>query len=410
MKHFSNKNYLPIAVGSYFKTNTLMLQVIKLKLLVYNIFKVMILLLIFFSSIACNQNHEKENSGQKLVFSSSSPVIANGFEIKESATFQLLDCFSSRNQGQPTTRIVLSESPVDIQLLDADYQIRLPLQKIVCMSATHISFLDALDASEKIAGVGSADFIASKALLKRIKVGEVEDIAAGEHFRLEKLIALQPDAVFVSAGQGNTHEAIINAGIPVIPIGEYLENHPLGRAEWIKFFGVLTGKEKRAAIIFDSIKNEYNRLQALTANITDKPTVLSGKQYGGFWNLPGGRSYIAQFLHDAGATYLWNQNKETAGLSLDFETVFLNGINADFWRFLVYSNQPYTYEMLEAEDKRYADFKAFQTRNVITCNTFDKPYHQKGVVEPQIILADLISIFHPELLPHHQNQYYELLK
>jgi len=387
-----------------------MLEVIKLKLLDHNIFKALIILMILLPSTACKQNREKEDNGQKLVFSSSSPVIANGFEVKKTATIQLLDCFSSRNQSRPTTRIILSEHPVDISLFDADYHIRLPLQTIVCMSATHISFLDALDETEKITGIGSADFVASKALRKRIESGEVEDIATGEHFRLEQLIALQPDAVFVSAGQSTTHEALINAGIPVIPIGEYLENHPLGRAEWIKFFGVLTGKENRAAIIFDSIKNEYNRLQAMTANITDKPTVLSGKQYGGFWNLPGGRSYYAQFLHDAGATYLWSQNKETAGLSLDFETVFLKGINADYWRFLVYSNQPYTYEMLEAEDKRYTNFKAFQTRNVITCNTFDKPYYQKGVVEPQIILADLISIFHPELLPHHQNHYYDLLK
>ncbi len=359
---------------------------------------------------ACTQNFNKNSENQNLLFASSSPLIATGFEIKDSANIKVIDCWFPWNPSQKSLRFVLSKIPVDPKAYDANANIIIPLKSIVCMSATHVSFLDALNVTDKITGIGSAGFVASEYLQERIKTGEVEDIAAGDQFRLEKLIALKPDVVFVSAQRGSNHDAIINAGIPVIPVGEYLENHPLGRAEWIKFFGEFFEKAAEAEAIFDSIKSEYNRLQTLTVNITKRPTVLSGKQYGGFWNLPGGRSYFARFLHDAGATYIWSESKETTGLSLDFETVFLRGINADFWRFLVYSNQPYSYDMLLAEDNRYENFKAFQNRSVIVCNTFSKPYHQKGVMEPQIILADLINVFHPELLPYHENVYYELLK
>jgi iron complex transport system substrate-binding protein len=375
-----------------------------------NIHKPFLLLIIFLSSFFSCRNSFNENESEEFHFSSSNPVLANGFEIKVKDGKKTIDLYYPWQSGEVAKRLTLLSSPEQNENLTEGEFAVIPLNRVVCMSATHVSFLEALHETDKIVGVSSSGYVATAELQERIRLGKVKDIGAGDQFRLETLIDLRPDAVFISPQPGQSYQSLINAGITVIPVGEYLENHPLGRAEWIRFFGELFLKTREAEIVFDSIKNDYNQLKQLTSALTEKPLVLSGKQYGGFWNLPGGRSYFAQFIHDAGATYLWSDNDATAGLSLDFETVYLKGVNADFWRFLVYSNQPYSYEMLLAEDKRYEGFKAFQNKNVIVCNTYEKPYHQKGPLEPQIILADLISIFHPQLLPDHQNVYYQLLK
>jgi iron complex transport system substrate-binding protein len=173
--------------------------------------------------------------------------------------------------------------------------------------------------------------------------------------------------------------------------------------------GLLFGKENEATLIFDSISKEYENLKKLTQNVDQRPTVLSGKQYSGFWSLPGGQSYIARFIVDAGGNYLYADDSETGSKTLEFESVYEKGIEADFWRFLVYSPNEFSYDLLVQEDERYADFLALKNKNVFICNTLKSPYFQKGLLEPQIILADYIKILHPEILPHYQPVYYHLL-
>ena len=323
----------------------------------------------------------------------------------------MVEIFLPWDSLQAAKKFYLFDESTDYEYVPEDGTIiKTPVKSMVCLSATHLSFADALGLLSKITGVLSAGFVVSQEFQNLVKSGAIKEIGISDHFKLEQLIALHPEIVMVSPQAGQGFEPLINAGMNVVPNGDYLETTPLGQAEWIKFMGVFFKKENEANLIFDSIKTAYNNLKILTENVKYRPTVLSGKQYGGFWDLPGGKSFVAQFFHDAGARYIYENNPETGSHTLDFESVYAMGIDADFWRFLVYSNDDFTLESLRNEDLRYTDFKAYKENKVLVCNTLNKPFYQKGLLEPQIILADLIKIFHPELLPDYQNTYYELIK
>lgn len=343
-------------------------------------------------------------------FSISNPEIASGFRIKENGEIKLIEITNPADTSEVKQKIYL----VDIKGAHLDFndgkKIIIPVKNMVCLSASHLSFLDALGEMDKLIGVNSTEYVVSSKFQGLVESGKIKEIGVGDHFKLEELINLAPDIIMVSPQKGQSFTPLENAGLTIIPNGDYLESHPLGRAEWIKFMGILTGKELEAIQIFDSIKAAYIGLKKLTENVVSRPTVITGKQYGGFWNLSGGKSYESGFLNDAGADYLWAEDLGTGGIMLDFETVYDRGLNADFWRFLVFSQSEFTYQMLKDEDERYADFSAFKNKQVIVCNTFKKPFFQKGFLEPQVILADYIYIFHPRLLPDHENVYYELLK
>lgn len=370
--------------------------------------------LIFIMFISCKEITERDGKKHSnLIFdtySSSNPEIASGFQIMESGAVKLLEIFNSRDSTHSSQKFYLvKENDKNLHFQDGSTMI-VPIKRLVSLSASHLSFLDALDEIDLLIGVSSAEYVVSKKFKGLFESGKIKEIGIGDHFKLEELINLSPDAVMFSPQKGQSFKPLKNAGLTIIPNGDYLESDPLGRAEWIKFFGVLTGKEKEAIYIFDSISNEYNSLKKLAEDAILHPTVITGKQYGGFWNLSGGQSYEAQFLNDAGADYLWAENSSSGGIMLDFETVYGRGLEADYWRFLVYTQQDYTYEMLKDEDERYADFSAFKNKKVIVCNTLKKPFFQKGFLEPQVILADYIHIFHPSVLPQHQNVYYEIMK
>jgi iron complex transport system substrate-binding protein len=373
----------------------------------------LLFLLVLVVMVSCKdgkqKTEEKQNHGVTKS-TLSNPEIAQGFRVTKADEIRMVEIFSPGDSIHPNEKFYLVKhgqsklAPGDGKVIET------PVSRIVCLSASQLSYLDALDDIAKLVGVSNADYVVSKEFKGLVESGQIKETGLGEHFKTETLISLAPDIVMVSPQKGQSFQVLENAGLTVLPIGDYLESHPLGRAEWIKLFGLLSGKEDKALQIFDSIKQQYEELKMLAANIEKRPSVITGKQYGGFWNLSGGKSYEAQFLLDAGAHYLWADEGSAGGLMLDFETVYHRGFDADYWRFLVYSPEEYTYTMLQAEDKRYTDFRAFRTKKIITCNTLKKPFFQKGFLEPQVILADYMHIFHPSLLPDYTPVYYDLMK
>ena len=185
---------------------------------------------------------------------------------------------------------------------------------------------------------------------------------------------------------------------------------PLGQAEWIKFVGLLIGQEKEANEIFAEIEEKYNRLKTLTADIDHRPVVLSGEIHGGTWYAVGGQSFLAQVFKDAGADYFLKDDSRSGGVYLDFETVYARADSVDYWRILNSYPGKYSYNVLEAQDARYTDFKAFRKKGVIYCNMREKAYYENMPMEPELLLADFIKVFHPDLLPDYQPVYYHLLK
>ena len=228
---------------------------------------------------------------------------------------------------------------------------------------------------------------------------------------LDHLLATQPDLViaFDLGGESSILDKIIEAGIPIVYNSDFLEETALGRAEWIKFFGYIFGELNLADSIFNGIVERYDRLKNLTQNVIERPSVFSGVVYGDTWFLPGGKNWSAQFIKDAGGTYIWGDNMSTGWLELSFETVLDRAREAEFWIGVASIN---TRAELMTQDSRYELFEAYQKQRIYNYNKrigenggFD--FFESAYARPDLVLADLIWILHPELLPNHMTYYFQ---
>jgi len=288
-----------------------------------------------------------------------------------------------------------------------------PLKRVVCTSTSHLPYFEMLLAEETLVGFPNVDFISSANFLSRIENGSIQDLGSGQSLNLELLIGLKPDAVigFDAGGDSKNLEKIEKLGIPVIYNSDFLEQTPLGRAEYVKFFGALLGKEKEADSIFNAIKDNYNQLKESIQKVEYRPKILSGTTYGDTWFLPGGQNWSAKFFHDAGGEYLWEDSDATGWLELSFEAVFEKAHAADYWIGVA------TYgslEELKSLDNRYTTFQAFSEGNVFNYNKKKGPnggidFFESAYARPDLVLSDLISILHPSLLPNHEMIYYQRL-
>lgn len=289
-----------------------------------------------------------------------------------------------------------------------------PARRIVCLSSTHLGFLAELDALDTLVGISLLNHIANADIRAKIDAGAVVSVGIGASVDVEKLITLDPDVVVafgLSPADLDPLAPVMNADIPVILCADYTEPTPLGRAEWIKFFGLLVGKEELANRRFEEVCSEYKRLAAMGHDAKTKPTVFLNASFQGIWYQPGGDSYMARFLADAGAEYVWAGDRDSRVLRLDFEAVLRKAGKADFWL-----NPGFWSSLADglANDSRYASFQAFQTGNVFNHNrlgdlTTGNDFFERGAARPDLVLADLLHIFHPELLPDHQPIWYHRL-
>lgn len=222
-------------------------------------------------------------------------------------------------------------------------------------------------------------------------------------------MALQPDIILVSPFKRGGYDVLKNLNIPLVTFLGYKETTPLGQAEWLKFTALLLGIEDQANEKFAQIETKYNEFKALVTDKVQRPKVLSGELHGGNWYVVGGESYLAHQFEDAGGDYFMKDNEESGGFYVDFETVYSQAADSDYWRITNSYPGTFSYEVLKQTDARYADFKAFKDRKVIYCNLNERPFYELSPVEPENVLADLIKIFHPELLPSHKPVFYELL-
>jgi iron complex transport system substrate-binding protein len=287
--------------------------------------------------------------------------------------------------------------------------LQLPLQRIICLSSTYMGYFLELDATANIVAVNSFRHLNDSSILDRVEKGEIRQVGKEGHFNTELIAALDPDVIFVSPFKAGGYDALMHLGFPLVPVTAYEEEVPLARAEWIKLIGCFTGQYPLADSLFQNIATEYQRLCALADQAKHRPTVFSGRLKSNMWYVPGGKSYYAHYFKDAGAHYLFGDNEDCGALQIDFEVVYQKAAEADFWR--MYSNVPgkFTTRQLADSDHRYTLFKPFDTGNILYCNIHEKPYYEKGPVQPHLILADYISLFHPELLPGHAGRFYEMI-
>lgn len=286
--------------------------------------------------------------------------------------------------------------------------------RFICTTALQLGNFEVLGMEDKIVGINSLKNIFSEKILAQIENGKTEKVGKEGVFDVEKVIALKPDYIFVSASKYGGFEALKECGIPLVPHHGYKEISPLGQAEWIKLIGLLTGETKRANAVFEHIEKEYLSLKAKVQKLKDTgvklPTVLSGRQLRDGWYVMGGKSYMAQLFDDAGAKYIMSDIDETGGTTLDFETVYARGINAEYWQMDGSFDSDYTLDDLSIEDARYADIKAYKDQKVIFCNLTLTPYRELAGVSPHLMLSDFVKAFHPELLPLYKPKFYDFIR
>lgn len=294
------------------------------------------------------------------------------------------------------------------------YELGNDLRYFVCTSTSYLPFFEMLDAEEMVIGFPNLQYISSETFIKRAEDGLLTDLGPDGGLNMELLFGLNPDAViaFDMGGESATLDKIEESGIPVYYNSDFLEQSPLGRAEWIKFFGALVNKRVMADSIFQVIESEYNRLSDLSGNVETRPGILSGVVYGDTWFLPGGNNWAATFFDNAGGKYLWEADTTSGWMELSFEAVYEKGHDADFW---IGTSTVNSRDELIGQDSRYSSFRPYLEDNVFNYNKIIGPnggydFFESGYSRPDLVLSDLIKILHPELLPDYETTYFQKLE
>ena len=289
--------------------------------------------------------------------------------------------------------------------------VRTPLQKSAIYSSVHCSLWSELDELKGIGGVCGLEYIKLPQIQEGCRNGSIVNVGNSMNPDIECIIDLRPDAILLSPFENSGgYGRVGKLNIPIIECADYMETSALGRAEWMRLYGLLLGKEAQADSLFAGIEKEYLTLtQQVKSQNLKRPTVISEMKNSSAWYIPGGNSTMGRLYQDAGADYVFASLSNSGSVPLAFETVFDRGGNADIW--LIKYNQPQdkTYSELERDYAPYARFKAFQDRKVYGCNTNHVPFYEESPFHPELLLKDLIKIFHPELLPDYDFKYFSNL-
>ncbi|WP_455672218.1 ABC transporter substrate-binding protein [Phocaeicola sp.] len=285
--------------------------------------------------------------------------------------------------------------------------VRIPLGKAVVYSSVHCGLLKQIDAFSSIGGVCDLKYIKLPEVQEACHNGNIADVGDGMNPDIEKIIDLHPDAIMLSPFENSGgYGRIDKLNVPVIECADYMESSPLGRAEWMRFYGLLFGKAQQADSLFAEVEKNYNDLKLLAASRSSLPTVISELKNGSAWYVPGGNSTSARLYADAGAHYVFASDTHSGSVPLAFETVFDKGQDADFWLIKYNQATDKTYRELERDYAPYSGFRAFKEQKIYGCNTNHISLYEDYPFHPDCLLKDLIKIFHPELLEGYEPIYF----
>lgn len=372
--------------------------------------------LIIVFGLGCKEEKRPDVAPTKK--SSSQIKYAKGFIINTYDNYSVIEVKSPWPGAKKafTYALVPKEKLATITLpADAfDAIIATPVEKMVLTSTTHIAPVEALDELNVVVGFPNTDYISSPEARKLVDAGQIKDLGMNEKLNTEMTLVLNPELIvgFSISENNKAYHVIKTAGIPVVYNGEWVEQTPLGKAEWIKFFAPFFQKEKLGDSIFASIESNYKKATELAKNAKAQPTVLTGGLYKDVWYVAGGQSWMAQFLKDANADYIWKDFEETGSIGLSLEAVLEKGKTADFW---FNPSAETTYEDLGNINPHHKEFDAFVNKKIYS-NAIEKGekggliFYETAPQRPDIVLKDLIHILHPELLPEHQLQFIKPLQ
>lgn len=368
------------------------------------IFITLVVLSISISMSSCKQRNQVGASliGNPTFFRQTELLYAQNFEIMENGIHIKMP-WKGAPHGLFYTNNPIYES-------DSSRQLPFSLDRLVCLSTTHVSMLTALGQEDRIVGASNLNFIESPKVRKLIEAKKIQEINNNGKLDIEKIISLKPDMVIAYAINAEDCEPLDRLGIPVLYVSEFLETDPLGRAEWIKMFGALLGKQEQANRFFSNTAGQYEAIKKFRWE-DGWPKILVGSPFQGKWYLPGAQSFLAQLIRDAGGDYKWMEQGGTASVILSLEEILQQTSDADVWIDVGTVPDLIT---LASNDERIKNIKAYRLGNVYNYSKRRSAgggyaIFEEGVTEPHKILQDLIKAFHPEDVPDQEFSYYEKL-
>jgi len=287
--------------------------------------------------------------------------------------------------------------------------VRTPLRRAVAFTSVHAGLLAELGRTEALCGVCDAEYITLPAVKEAMARGEIADLGPAMRPATERIIAAKADALLVSPFENAGYGAIGKLGVPLIECADYMETSALGRAEWMRFFGLLFGCEARADSLFGEVESRYRALSRRALGCKSRPTLLCDRKDGAAWYVPGGESTLGKLYADAGARYLFADRRTSGSVPLSFETVYATAREADLWLLKYGHTESLDYELMRRDFAPYARFRPWRERRIFACNTFKTPYYEETPFHPERLLADIVAILHPEALPGHRLRYYKPL-
>lgn len=280
--------------------------------------------------------------------------------------------------------------------------IKVPLKRSVVFNTAHASLCEMLGADAQIKGVCDLKYMNLPRLQQRVKLaegneGRVVDCGDSMQPDIERIVDMKADAVLLSPFENSGgYGRLEKIGVPIVECADYMETSALGRAEWMKFYGLLYGKEREADSLFHVVDSVYHSISEKAKGMKRQRSMITEKLTGNTWYVAGGRSTVGQLIADANGEYMWASDEHSGSLALAFETILEKAGQADVWVFNWSSSAPATYQSLAAEYHGYKEMKAFRERHVWYIDTQKVPYFEEVSFRPDCLLRDYVLLLHPE--------------
>lgn len=274
-------------------------------------------------------------------------------------------------------------------------RIDVPLNRSLVYSGVHAGLVGELGAADAVAGVADGGYFTTEPFVSRLKRGEIVDVGPSQSPSLEAIVKLQPDAALVSPFENAGYGVLDNSGVTVVECADYMEDTPLGRAEWMRFIGRLYGKGSEADSLYAAVKERYEQGKQVALRYEEKPIVLTEMLTDGYWFVPGGQSYMARLIQDAGGEYPWAADKSRGSLQLDFSSVYARAADADIWLIRSFGRD-LTLDDIQSVYLLNGQFKAFKHGNVWVANTAVVPLFEEFPFHPDLLLTEYLTLFHPD--------------
>ncbi len=374
-----------------------------------HILKIALVLLLF---VGCQP---KKAADKNKIKTQQALKYATGFTLEKNSNFTLLTVKNSFPEDHNEYKYILYKKGVVIPDSLKNYTaIEVPIKTIAVTSTTHIPSIEMLNETESLVAFAGLNYISSKKTRSRIDAGKVKELGNNNGLNTEILFELQPDVLvgFTVDSDYKTKDNLVANGQKVIMNADWTETSPLGKAEWIKFFGALYDKNELADRLFNKIENDYLETKERAKTALRKPTVMAGAMYQDQWFLPNGNSWAAQLIADANGEYLWAKTSGTGSLSLSFESVLVTAQNANYW---IGPAQYTSLAQMKADSENYTLFEAYKKQNVFSFSTKKGAtggviYYELAPNRPDLVLKDIVKMLHPTLLPHHSFEFFERLE